>query len=129
VSADAERVKPVRTTRNTILGDAHRLAGVRDCQSIFHFGFRQRRRLVARHISLDCLGHHFANGDSAVPVAGTLASDWSASGALGTVYDVSNRSGMLAESSRLPVDFSKTPKSTCTVTYRDFAADARTKNQ
>ena len=104
VSADVERANPVRATRNTILGDAHLFVGVRDHQSIFHFGFSQRPWFVARHTSLDCLGHHFANGYPAVPLAGTLASHWSASGALASVYDVSVGSGVLAESSRLPVD-------------------------
>ena len=104
VSADAERVKPIRTTRNTILGDARRFVGVRDHESIFHFGFSQRSRFVARPSSLDCLGHHFANGCPAVPVAGTVASRWSAFGALAAVYDVSMGSGVLAESSRLPLD-------------------------
>jgi hypothetical protein len=104
VSADVERANPVRTTRNTILDDAHRFVGVRNHKSIFHFGFSQRPWLLARHTSLDCLGHHFANGYQAVPLAGTLASHWSASGALASVYDVSVGSGVLAESSRLPVD-------------------------
>ena len=104
MSADAERVNLVRTTRNTILGDAHRFVGVRDQQPIFHFGFSHRPWHVARHTSLNRLGHHFADGHPAVPVAGTLAPDWSASGALASVCDVSNGSGVLAESSRLPVD-------------------------
>ena len=104
VSADVARANPVRTTRNTILGHAHLLVGVRDHKSILHFGFSQRPWFVARSTSLDCLGHHFASGCPAVPVAGTLASRWSAIGALASVYDVFNGSGMLAESSRLPID-------------------------
>ena len=103
VSADAERLRPVRTTRNTILGHAHRLAGVRDHQSIFHFNFSQRPWDVAWHTSLGRLGHYFIDGYPSVPMAGTLAPHWSASGAVASAYDVSDGSGMLAESSRLPV--------------------------
>jgi hypothetical protein len=105
VSADVERDNPVRAYRNTILGAVHRLVGVRDHKSIFHFDFKHRSWFVARRTSLDCLGHYYANGYPAVPVAGTLASHWGAPGALASVYDVSNGSRMLAESSRLPVDY------------------------
>ena len=103
MSVNVERVNPVRTTRNTILGDAHRFVGVRDHQSIFHFDFSQRLWDVARRTPLDCLDHHFVDGYPAVPMARTLAPHWSATGALASVCDVSNGSGMLAESPCLPV--------------------------
>ena len=104
VSPDVERPHPIRATRNTILGAVCRFSRVRDCQSIFNLDFSERPWHVARHTSLACLGHHFANGYPAVPVAGTVASHRSASGALASVWVVSDGSRLLAESSRLPLD-------------------------